>query len=156
MPNADFYANMPEELVAAMDARGARKAVIVRDLARYYGLLKQGIRSIDGLFTSKELHFLANISCGSVSDASYIDLLWFSVNDALVDIGRRGEADGQSLIDKVESLDEIARYALVDSIDQFWTKGMRNEYTTPVDIGQLPEGTGTFAPFTCYNDCYAQ
>ena len=86
MPNADFYANMPEELVAAMDARGARKAVIVRDLARYYGLLKQGIRSIDGLFTSKELHFLANISCGSVSDASYIDLLWFSVNDALVDI----------------------------------------------------------------------
>ncbi|MGI4787497.1 MAG: hypothetical protein ACRYFS_01460 [Janthinobacterium lividum] len=152
MMNEDFYAIMPEHLVAAMDARGARKAVIVRDLARYYGLLKQGMRSIDGLFTSNELHFLAEISTSSVFDADYTETLVYSIEDSLMDIGVKWEVDGPSLLDKVRSLDQIALYALMDSTEQFWTRNFRREETTPLAIGQLPEGTGNFAPLTRYND----
>ncbi len=156
MNDDDYYAIMPDELVAAMDARGERKAVIVRDLARYYGLLKQGMRSIDGLFTPNEYLFLADISTGSVLDANYTETLPYSVEDALVDIRVKWELDGSSLLDKVRSLDQIARYALMDSIEQFGTRTGRGELTPLNELGQLPAGTGNFAPFTRYDDYHSQ
>ena len=93
MNDNDYYTIMPNELVAALDARGQRKAVIVRDLARYYGLLKQGMKSIDGLFTSNEYLFLADISTSSVMDANYTETLPYNIEDALEDYGVKWESN---------------------------------------------------------------
>ena len=156
MNDNDYYTIMPDELVAALNARGQRKAVIVRDLARYYGLLKQGMKSIDGLFTSNEYLFLADISTSSVMDANYTETLPYNIEDALEDCGVKWEIDGSSLLEKVRSLDQIALYALMDSIEQFGTRTERGELTPLNELGQLPAGTGNFARFTRYDDYFSQ
>ncbi len=156
MTKQDRFAFLPEELVAAMEARGEQPSVIVRDLARYYDMVERGRKSLVGLFSDSELRLLADMTASTVLDANFIDSLPSAIEDAIADNKRNQGEDLSSITGKVRSLDHAALYALLDGIERFWMKSARQEETTPQAIANGLGDDGTFIPFTRYDSYFTR
>lgn len=106
---------------------GCRLGELVNEqLGLYYSLLKHGDASLAGVFSDIELALMSHVFDGISINPP--DLLSQYMVDNLSDflssysgVVTQLGVDGSSLLAKVKALDVLARYALVDMLDQRMT-----------------------------------
>lgn len=111
-------------------------------LQRFYSLLAWGNKTLKGVFSEQELVFMADAlqGFGDCSDPLAQGVV-FTLSDKVKLYPAQYEklaVDGYALLAKVEALDTLALYALVDVIERWWAEG--SEEHSP-SITSFIEGT---------------
>lgn len=115
----------PGEIAPLLAIRGEREGsgvIARRDLGRYYALLARELGKGMTLFTHNEACLIADV-CGSVTwEPAAIPLMWAEIQDAIVNNGLavRWDVNGALLVQKLQRLSTIQKYALIDAVERFW------------------------------------
>lgn len=123
-PKIEFRAG---ELLAPLQERttpnGFSPDVIAkRDLARYYALLADELRSLDPPLTVGEACLLMDVLNGTFLDEHTYRFLVVEVSDGITlnQVDRKWDVDGPALVARVAAMSPGQRLALVDAAERFW------------------------------------
>lgn len=112
---AKFHIAMPNDLQQQVERRGPRSTIITRDLERYYWLIDRGRRQLTTL-TDAEWTALRAATISTAWEPWSIP----HVIDAIADADEivAYDVDRAALLTKLQQLDIIGRFALVDQLEQ--------------------------------------
>jgi len=96
-----------------------------KTIERYFSILALGRRELVKSFEEKELNFILDLFNGTAFVNTEIDLqgLAFSISDAADDYEgykAKWEIDYRTVLEKLDSVSNFARLALIDFIEYFW------------------------------------
>ena len=117
-------------------------AIAGRELERYAFGLTSARREMRGLFTPKELCFLADMANGTLWEPFSISLIGEEAADAMPELGPKW-AVGSELLSKLRGLTYGQKAALVDAIERFWNSpdaGSPADPATWAKLGLTVEG----------------
>lgn len=110
-----------ERLLEKKAGKGSPSLTAKRDLERYYVLISQA--QFDHDFTDNEMALIYDACNGVAFEAITADPgIQHNVQDAIVQskLDVKHGVDGEALRQKLKALSPIARWALVEKIEQFW------------------------------------
>lgn len=103
--------------------RDDRSKIIRRDLERYYELINTAQLALPKIFTGPESKLLADALRGNDYDApETIQAIASDVAEAIKYNGldKKWKVNGPGLIEKLQQLDTLHQYALVDAVGSWW------------------------------------
>jgi hypothetical protein len=119
-------------LLPELAARGEeRSAVLSRDLARYYALLREARVALRERLTPAELSAILDVQNGHWYRPGLLDAgeIWANVEDGcrLDGLDKKWGIDGAVLVEKLKVLSPIEVHALADATERFWESVSRDE-----------------------------
>jgi hypothetical protein len=117
--------SLDERLLPELDARGEeRSAVLSRDLARYYALLREARAQLRERLTPGELSAVIDVLNGHLFSPDILRgiEIWANVEDGcrLDGLDRKWEIDGAALVEKLKGLSLPEVHTLADATERFW------------------------------------
>jgi hypothetical protein len=118
----------PEELFPQLQQRNDNLSEAIREsLMRYFALMTSGRRQLQGVFTGNEIALIVDVTNGTLFDAVWMEsggeLMSFEVLDSKPDgTWEKWEVDGNTLAEKLKSLNNLQAAALIDAIQRFWNR----------------------------------
>lgn len=120
MATKSVSVNLQPEILDALAERGQRAPTINRDLERLYTLYERALRRVS--LTVDEACLIVDALNSSLYDARTAGLLPAGIQDAiqLEGLAEKWNVDGDALVKKLSSLDELACLAIIDAAERFW------------------------------------
>ena len=112
-----------QPLIDQIEERGeARSTIISRDLERLYTLYQRALRRVD--LTIDEACLVVDALNSSLMTADTAHLLWAGIEDAIQheNLAEKWGVDGQALVEKLRSLNEVQSMAVIDAAERFWSQ----------------------------------
>lgn len=129
--------NLLADIAARCDSVGgeSRSLVAQRDLGRYYALLERARRELRAgagkvaCFTPEELALICDACNGTWFEPPMFGALLLGVSDAikLDRLDAKWGVDSGMLLDKLEALDALEEWAVIDAVERFWSNPERGE-----------------------------
>jgi len=112
--------SIPSDMKKEIEARGPRSTVIGRDLGRLYTLYRRALAQIK--FTVDEGCLIVDVLNGLLVDTNSPHLLWAEIEDAikLNRVDQKWNVDGEALVVKLRTLNEIQCMAVIDAVERYW------------------------------------
>lgn len=139
MPDTPTSIRVPEDLAAALAARGeTASGTIRRDLARYYAMLRDSRADLARVLTRPEICLVLDALNGILHDEHGYRFLWAEVADAIrlnaLDQKWKVE-DPDDLVRRLRALSPGHTMALVDAAEQFWRRCDEDTDAVLLDLG---------------------
>lgn len=130
MATKSVSVNLRPDILDALAERGQRAPTINRDLTRLYFLYDRALRRLD--LTVDEACLIVDAMNGTIHDERTSLMFSFGVEDAiqLDGLDEKWGVDGNALMDKLSTLDEIGCMAVVDAAERYW----HNEKYRKMDV----------------------
>ncbi len=122
-PRVEFRpGNLEPELASRADAGMSLGLVALRDLERYYALLRDELAPLRDRLTEGEALLILDAMNGLMTEAHTYRLLWANVADAirLDGLDRKWEVDGDRLVTLLQSISPGVTMALCDAVERAW------------------------------------
>jgi len=119
---------VPQEIIAALTARGILSEALREVLARYFALLEAARADLRERFAAAELGLLVDICQGTLWEAHTLCMVGQQAADAEDAHYERWGLERRDLLKKMRGLNLLQRAALVDAIERYWrasATGMR-------------------------------
>lgn len=126
----------PEDVLNQINARGRDFSDPIREsLSRYFALIDDSRKGLQGKFTKEELGLLIDISNGTIFEARSLRGLLCNAQDCAPDgTWEKWGADENVLLDKLEALTLTDHAALVDACERWWHRIGEDEQLSVEDL----------------------
>lgn len=127
--------NTMKEISKRYHVEGERSMAINRSLDRYFDLLTRTRRELRQLLNDKEMGLILDALNGTAFfDTFGIYLVHHEIADAISMDGldKKWEVDGKALVNKMTTMNDAQRLALVDAVQVWWDRvanGEQPEYS---------------------------
>ena len=128
MATKSVSVNLQPHILDELAERGQRAPTINRDLERLYTLYQRALRRVS--LTVDEACLIVDALNGSLYDARTAGLLPAGVRDAirLDGLDQKWSVDGESLVQKLSELDDLACMAIIDAAERVWADESERDF----------------------------
>lgn len=119
-PIAFRDARLEPEIARRSAAGVSLGSTVNRDIARYYALLADELRSVP--LSEGEAALICDALNGTLIEPTIVRLLWAEVDRAIQGDGlaEKWNVDGAALVSKLRGLTPGALFAVADGVERFW------------------------------------